>query len=92
MRLLSSVLLMLLCWVSTAFAAERTVILSVPNMQCRACPVAVQRALMRVPGVSKAEARLASREVIVKYEETTTGVAGLTAATAAIGYPSVVRE
>ncbi len=77
---------------SSAMAAAQTIVLTLPGMQCHACPVAVQRALMRVNGVSKAQASLPRREVVVTHEDSRTGIAGLTAATAAIGYPSAVRK
>ncbi|MGC9159545.1 MAG: cation transporter, partial [Terracidiphilus sp.] len=39
----------------SAFAATRTVTLSVPGMTCPVCPITVRKALREVPGVEKVD-------------------------------------
>jgi len=73
-----------------ALAEMRTVTLSVPGMNCAACPITVKKALSRVPGVSKTEVRLDHREAIVTFEDARATVDDLTRATKDAGYPSSV--
>ena len=42
---------------SLAFAAIKTVTLSVPGMTCELCPITIRKAVSRVPGVSMVDAR-----------------------------------
>jgi mercuric ion binding protein len=72
----------------SAFAATRTVTLSVPGMTCPVCPITVRKALRKVPGVEKVDVRYAKREAIVTYDDAKTNVAALTKATADAGYLS----
>lgn len=72
----------------SAFAAARTVTLSVPGMTCPVCPITVRQALRKVPGVEKVDVRYAKREAIVTYDDARTNVAALARATADAGYPS----
>jgi periplasmic mercuric ion binding protein len=70
------------------WAATRIVVLSVPGMNCAACPITVKKALDRVPGVSKVEVRLQKREVTVTFDDALASVEALTLATRDAGYPS----
>ena len=78
--------------VSPAWAAARTVTLTVSNMSCAACPVTVKRALMKVPGVSSVTVTLARKEAVVTFDDGKTTVAALIRATTDAGYPSAIRE
>lgn len=69
-------------------AAQRTVTLAVANMYCAACPLFVRKALRGVDGVSRVKISLANRTATVTYDDGRAKPADLTAATAAIGYPS----
>jgi mercuric ion binding protein len=74
-----------------AFAAEKTVTLSVPGMYCPVCPITVRKALEKVPGVVKASASLEKKEAVVTYDDAKTGVEKLLDATFEAGYPSTVK-
>ncbi len=71
-------------------AASRTVTLSVPGMNCAACPITVKKALSKVPGVSKTEVSLDTREATVTFDDARANVEALTRATQEAGYPSTV--
>jgi len=78
---------------STAALAElKTVTLSVPGMDCAACPITVKKALSRVPGVSEVAASLEKKEAVVTYDDSKATLDALTKATANAGYPSSVRQ
>lgn len=73
-----------------ALAATRTVTLSVPGMNCAACPITVKKALGKVPGVAKTDVNLDKREATVTFDDAKTNVDALTQATRDAGYPSTV--
>lgn len=77
---------------SAAFADMKTVTLSVPGMDCAACPITVKRALSRVPGVSQVSASYERKEAVVTYDDSKASVDALTRATANAGYLSSVRQ
>ena len=74
-----------------ALAAQRTVVLSVPGMNCPACPITVRAALNKVPGVEKVKATLEPPEAVVTFDDARTGPAQLMQATRDAGYPSSVK-
>ncbi|HEY3326675.1 MAG TPA: mercury resistance system periplasmic binding protein MerP [Novimethylophilus sp.] len=71
-----------------AWAATKTVALSVPGMTCAACPITVKKALTKVEGVTKTEVSFEKREAIVIFDDTRTSVEVLIHATQNAGYPS----
>lgn len=75
-----------------AWAAPRTVNLSVPGMTCAACPITVKKALSTVAGVEKAEVNFEKREAVVTFDDSKTNAQALTKATENAGYPSTVRK
>lgn len=75
----------------SAAAAQKTVVLSVPTMNCAACPITVRKALERVPGVQTVKATLEPPEALVTFDDATTDVDRLTEATKQAGYPSTVK-
>lgn len=75
-----------------AVAAEKTVVLSVPGMNCSACPITVRKALQKVPGVSAVKATLEPPQATVSFDDAKTTVDALTKATANAGYPSSVKQ
>lgn len=83
-------LLMLIVIAMPAVAATRTVTLSVPGMNCAACPITVKKALGNVPGVSRTEVNLDRREATVTFDDDRTNLEALTRATQDAGYPSTV--
>lgn len=76
---------------SAAWAAERTVTLSVQNMYCAACPTIVRKSLEAVPGVGKAVVSYKDKTAVVTYDDGKTDVKALTNATANAGYPSAPK-
>ena len=79
--------LLALC-AATAAAAPRQVTLTVPTMDCATCTIIIKAALLKVPGVSKAQVSYAKRRAQVTYDDAKTSVAALTRATDEAGYPS----
>ena len=75
---------------SPLWAATQTVTLSVPGMNCAACPITVKKALTQVSAVSKTEVSLDRREATVTFDDAKTDVEALTRATKDAGYPSTV--
>jgi mercuric ion binding protein len=73
-----------------AIAAPKTVTLSVPGMNCGACPITINKALSKVPGVARTEVNLDNREVTVTFDDARTDVEGLMRATQDAGYSSTV--
>ena len=75
-----------------AWAATKTVVLSVSGMTCAACPITVKKALNKVPGVEKVEIRFEQREAVVTFDDAKTNSEALTKATKDAGYPSTVKQ
>lgn len=73
-------------------ADERTVVLSVPSMDCATCPITVRKALEKVPGVEKVKATYEPKEAVVTFDDAKTSVDKLTDATKQAGYPSSVKQ
>lgn len=73
-----------------AWAATRTVTLSLPTMDCPVCPITVKKALTRVPGVSKAAVNFDRRQAVVSFDDAQTSTDALIKATTDAGYPSTV--
>jgi mercuric ion binding protein len=73
-----------------AFAAPKTITLSVPTMDCPVCPITVKKALTGVPGVSAAEVNFDKRQAKVTFDDAKTNVETLTQATRNAGYPSTL--
>lgn len=89
-KLLTSVVLF--SFVATpVWAATKTVILSVPDMTCSACPITVKKALFEVAGVSKIDVSLEKREAVVTFDDTKTNIQQITDATEFAGYPSKLK-
>ena len=75
-----------------ALAAQKTVVLSVPSMNCAACPITVRKALEMVAGVQSVKATLEPPEAVVTFDDAMTSVDKLTEATKGAGYPSTVKS
>lgn len=74
-----------------AFAALRTVTLSVPGMYCEVCPLTVRKALQKAPGVSKVEVSFKKKEAVVTYDDAKTTVKALEEATFEAGYEATAK-
>jgi len=79
-------LLTILC--TSAWAASKTVTLSVPGMTCAACPITIKKALTDVDGVTDAEVSFDKKEAVVTFDDAKTDVSTLIEATTDAGYPS----
>lgn len=74
-----------------ALAGSKTVVLSVPDMNCSACPITVSHALKKVAGVQNVKATLEPPEAKVTFDDVKTSIEKLTEATKQAGYPSSVK-
>ena len=84
----TAVCVLLLALPAFAAAATRTVVLSIPTMDCATCPITIRLALLHVPGVARAKVSYDRREARVTFDDTKTSIAELTKATTEAGYPS----
>jgi len=84
-------LLALLGAAPVALAAQQTVLLNVPTMDCATCPITIKAALVKVPGVSKVQVSYAKREAVIVYDDAQASVADLKKATEDVGYPSMLK-
>lgn len=75
-----------------AQAALRSVTLTVPTMDCATCPVTIRLALMKVPGVVKADVSYKRRNAKVTFDDAQATVPALTRATEEAGYPSFLAD
>ncbi len=75
-----------------AWAAVKTVTLSVPGMTCSACPITVKAALSKVPGVEKTTVIFDKKEAVVSFDDAKTNPQALINATTNAGYPSSVKR
>ena len=73
------------------YAAEKTVTLSVPGMDCAACPIIVKSSLEAVPGVVKVVVSFADKSAVVTFDDQKTAPSALIDATSHVGYPSVLK-
>jgi mercuric ion binding protein len=83
-------LLITLC--TSAWAASKTVTLSVSGMSCAACPITIKKALTAVDGVTEVEVSFDKKEAVVTFDDTKTGVSALIEATTNAGYPSRLAQ
>jgi len=74
-----------------AFAAVRTVTLSVPGMYCAVCPITVRKALEKVPGVSGVNVSFEKKEAVVSFDDAKATVKALEDATFDAGYESTLK-
>jgi mercuric ion binding protein len=77
---------------ASVWAATQTVTLSVPGMNCAACPITVKQALSKGDGVSLVEVNFEKREVVVTFDDTKISTENLTKATEDAGYSSNVKQ
>jgi periplasmic mercuric ion binding protein len=92
MKKLVSALTLALAFGASAWAATKTVTLSVPGMTCAACPITVKKALTKVDGVVKTEVSFEKKEATVTYDDAKASVNALLDATKNAGYPSSVKN
>ena len=71
-------------------AEENSVVLSVPGMNCPACPVTVMVAIKRVQGVKSVDADFESKLAVVIYDDELTNISSVQDAAKNVGFPSKV--
>lgn len=90
------VLAVLLVWglATSASLAQsvKSVTLDVQNMTCAGCAIAVKSALKRVEGVMDAKVDMRTNTATVTFDASKTAAEALTRATAAVGFPSKLRN
>lgn len=74
-----------------ALAAQKTVTLAVSGMYCASCPYIVQKAIKKVPGVSKVVVSEEKETAVVTFNDAMADIDALTWATTEAGYPSVLQ-
>lgn len=74
-----------------AAAKPATVALNVPTMDCATCPLTIKAALLKVPGVTKANVSYQKREAVVFYDDSKATLDDLKKATDDVGYPSMLK-
>lgn len=83
----------LLSSMNIAMAAEsKVVMLDVPGMTCKFCPITIRKALSKVPGVIEAKSDYDTKSATVTFDPAKTTAEALTKATANAGYPSTVKK
>jgi mercuric ion binding protein len=92
MKKLATMIALAAVFSAPAFAATKTVTLSVSNMTCAACPITVKKALSKVEGVGAIEVSYEKKEAVVTFDDAKTNVDALTKATDGAGYPSELKK
>lgn len=92
MKKLAALVVLAATFAIPAWAALKTVTLSVPGMDCAACPIVVKKALAKLAGVQKVEVSFEKREAVVTFDDARTDVQALRRATENAGYPSTVKR
>ena len=84
------ILLIALGLAGPAVGAEKSATFSVPGMTCALCPLTVKTAMSGVVGVKSVEAEFATKTAIAMFDDTTTNVDVIAAASANAGYPATL--
>ena len=77
---------------SSSLAADKTITLSVPDMNCPSCPYMVEKSISIVEGVQSAKAELKTRTCSVTFDDAVASIEDILGATADIGYKSSLVE
>ena len=84
--------LVAMLWTDLALAVTpQTVVLQVKNMTCPACSITIEKALDKVPGVSKAQVNTEAATVTVSFDAERTSVPALARAISDAGFPAKAR-
>jgi mercuric ion binding protein len=73
---------------TAASAAVRTVTLAVDNMTCATCPYTVRKSIEAVAGVSKVQVSFEAQTAVVTFDDATTTLDAVAAASTNAGYPA----
>ena len=77
---------------SVLSAAEQSIKLSIPGMNCSICPITVKKSLQKVEGVKSVNVIYESKTVEIWYDDQLTNISSLQKATKNVGYPSLVAK
>lgn len=77
---------------TASLAADKTIKLSVPGMNCVSCPYMVREAIAMVDGIKSVEATMEDHSATVTFDDAVTNVDEIREATANIGYPSTLVQ
>lgn len=86
------VFLFLLAQYGILFAAEQSVVLSVPGMDCPVCPITIKKSLQKVKGVKSINVSYESKTAAVSFDDQLTDIKSLLTATENVGYPSILKD
>lgn len=75
-----------------AWSADKTVTLSIPSMDCAACPITVKQALAKVEGIKAVSSDLAKRQTTVRFDDAKVTPALITQTTTNAGFPATVLK
>lgn len=75
---------------TTAFAAEKTVKLTVPGMTCASCPYIIKTAISGIKGVTVVQTTLDDHSATVTFDDAVASIDAITQATKNVGYESSV--
>lgn len=83
---------LMILWTGMAAAATpKTAVLDVENMTCPACSITIEKALEKVPGVSRAAVDAKAATVTVDFDADRTGVPAIAHAISEAGFPAKAR-
>jgi mercuric ion binding protein len=88
----SLVLVLLLLLSGLLSAAEQSVVLSIPGMNCPVCPITIKKSLQKVEGVKTVDVNFESKLANVTFDDEVTDLNHLKQATENVGYPSQLHE
>ncbi len=89
-KLLMTLALALAGLAGSAWSAQQSVTLSIPSMDCAACPITVKQALTKVEGVKAVSSNLDKRQTTVTFDDAKVSPALIAQATKDAGFPSTV--
>lgn len=78
--------------IAPAFAAEKTVTLSVPGMYCASCPFIVESAMGSVEGVKSVSADADIRQATVVFDDEITTLDAIMTSSLDAGYEALVID
>ena len=85
-------LVLMALWAGTVLAAApKTAVLDVKNMTCPACSITIEKALDRVPGVTKTKVDTKAATVTVSFDAERTSVPALARTVSEAGFPATAR-
>ncbi|EQD37815.1 Mercuric transport protein periplasmic component, partial [mine drainage metagenome] len=77
---------------ASLWAAPRSLTLDVPGMTCPTCPVTIEKALLKQPGVTGVTVHYRKKELVVAFDDTKTTAAAIMKSTASVGFPSSIAR